>query len=185
MHRDTVIGIVGVLILVAAMIGVFSYERNQAAQGGDISGFVLANLTGPSLDGDVALGAEDAQTLTINQTNLTRIVFTLTWTPGATSTDTLQLIVAPANGTGLQNGTESAAESDGEITVELLVPNEAPVSGPLALGAGDYQVTVRFVSATLSGAPTTPVPPPAGVDQNVAYRVETALTAYAPAPASA
>lgn len=182
MHRDTIIGIVGVVILVAAMVGVFTYESGQAALA-DPGAFQLAALTGPTLEGTVDVGESASDVLSVTQTNLTKLVFTLKWGSAQTSENTLQLLIAPANGTGLTEGVESEPESDGEITVELDVPNAEPTSGPLALGTGDYQVTVRFLRAT---APGSPLPPPAGtpgLDTSVSWTLGSELTAYEPATA--
>lgn len=184
MHRDTVIGIVGVLILVAAMVGVFTYERGQAANLLGDGTLALANLTGPSLEGTANVGAEATDTLTIAQTNLTKITFTLTWSAGQTSENTVELMIAPANGTGLTEGVTGGPESDGEITVELLVPNAEPTAGPLATGVGDYEVTVRFVGASVAGAPGqvpggTPL-----TDGSLTWNLETTLTAYEPVDTS-
>lgn len=181
MHRDTVIGIVGVVILVAAMVGVFTYERGVAANLLPAGGFTAAELAGPGLDGTTPAGGETAEVLSIAQTNMTKISFTLTWANAQTSENTLQLVVAPASGTGLSEGVESEPESDGEITVELLVPNDEPTSGPLALGVGDYEVTVRFVGATPPG-PLSPAPLPV-TDSEVSWALATSLTAYEPADA--
>jgi hypothetical protein len=180
MHRDTIIGIVGVVILVAAMVGVFTYESGQAAVLGPGT-FQLANLTGASIEGSVDVGGEASDVLTLTQTNLTKVAFTLRWGSAQTSENTLQLVVAPANGTGLDTGVESDAETDGEITVEIMVPNAEPTSGPLALGVGDYHVTVRFLSAAV---PTAGVSPPGALpvtDSTVTWTLTTALTAYEPA----
>lgn len=179
MHRDTVIGIVGVVILVAAMVGVFTYERGVAANLLPAGGFTAADLAGPGLDGTTPVGSETTEILSIAQTNMTKIAFTLTWANSQTSVNTLQLVVAPANGTGLAEGVESEPESDGEITVELLVPNEEPTTGPLAVGVGDYEITVRFVGAAPPG-PLGPAPLPV-TDTEVAWALATALTAYEPA----
>ena len=185
MHRDTVIGIVGVFILVAAMVGVFSYERGQAANILGDGALLLTNLTGPALEGTADVGAEATDTLSIAQANLTKITFTLTWSAGQTSENTVELLIAPANGTGLTEGVSAGPESDGEITVDLLVPNAEPTSGPLTTGVGDYQVTVRFVSASANGAP---VGVPGGTpltDGSITWNLETTLTAYEPVDVSA
>lgn len=174
MHRDTVIGIVGVVILVAAMVGVFTYERGQAANLIDDAVLTLANSTLPALEGNVALGATADETVTLNQTGITNVTFTLRWTPGA-GVDTLRLNVAPSNATGLATGASSEAENDGEITLTVPVNNTARDG---VLGVGAWQISVEFVSAEVTTpivAPPTqpPVAPPGTTDSEVDYTVGT------------
>lgn len=174
MHRDTVIGIVGVVILVAAMVGVFTYERGQAA---DLTGpgGTVANLTGPSDDGSVAVGSSTDVTMSINTTGLTNITFTLAWTPG-NGVDTLKLSAAPGNDTGLTTGFESSEESDGEITLTIPLNNTATDG---KVGTGAWQLTVTFVSASPGGPlpVSPPVAPPGSTDSAVDFTVESALQA--------
>lgn len=181
MHRDTVIGIVGVVILVAAMVGVFTYERSQASSQGEADGGTLQTLAGPDASGTVAVGATEDKILAFNQTGITNVTFTLTWTPGqASSVDTLRLVVAPGNDTGLTSGFESEAEDDGEITLTIPVANVGPDG---ILGVGNWQVTVEFVSAAATtpvGQPPLPPPtaPPGTTDTSVDYALATSLQAY-------
>lgn len=165
MHRDTVIGIVGVVILVAAMVGVFTYERSQA---GDLDGGIgagAANFTA-SLSGNAGIGEDNAyqEILNVNQSGLTNMTFTLTWTPGDTSVDTLRLIVAMPN-----NMThESEEENDGQITLPIEIPAGTD-------SAGDWQVTVVFVDAQVdspAGPLDPPVDPAGAADTSVDVTVE-------------
>ncbi|HET6405579.1 MAG TPA: hypothetical protein VFH78_13120 [Candidatus Thermoplasmatota archaeon] len=177
MHRDTVIGIVGVVILVAAMVGVFTYERSQAGAlpggaGGEVGNFTLEAVTGTA-----AVGETEQQIVTFNQTGLTNVTFTLTWTPGAqTSMNTLELVVTMPDGTPF----EAAPENDGEITLTVPVNNTSSAG---TAGVGDWQVSVRFVSAEVTtpvGQPPAqpPVVPPNTTDQSVDFRVAIAGQAY-------
>lgn len=176
MHRDTVIGIVGVVILVAAMVGVFTYERGQAGDLTPDGGLTTGTAPGPTASGNVALGASADSTLTFNETGMTNITFTLTWTPGA-GVDTLRLVLAPAAGTGITSGFESEPEDDGEIVIVVPVNNTAADG---ALGVGDWQASVEFVSAR-AGTPGPPVEPPAGTpltDDSVDFNIATTVEAY-------
>lgn len=180
MHRDTIIGIVGVVILVAAMVGVFTYESGQAAN--LVPGeFVLATLAGPTLEGTTALDAETAEAITVSQTNMTNLTFTLSWSSTATAQNTLQLEIRPANGTGLTEGFVSEAESDGEISITLPIGNEKPTSGPLARGVGDYEILVRFLDSRPPGAP---IQPPQPVPPTASWTLATSIDAYEQAPTS-
>lgn len=175
MHRDTVIGIVGVVILVAAMVGVFTYERGQASDLLTGPGGETMNFTAPAVTGNVAVGSTSENLVTLNQTGITNVTFTLTWTPGANSVDTLVLVVAPPNGTG--DPVESSPESDGEITLTIPVANTGAGG---TLGVGDWQVVVEFVSAELSTPVQPPIQPPVGPspDTEVDFSVDVSGTAY-------
>jgi len=177
MHRDTVIGIVGVVILVAAMVGVFTYERGQASLLGDGAGAAVANFTGPSADGTVAIGATADSDIMINQTGLTNITFTITWTAGANVADTLRVIAQPANDTGLSTAFESNAEDDGEIVLTIPLTNDDTTG---ALGMGNWRISVEFVSSEVAAGPgINPPDPLPGGDQNVNFAIASALQAYA------
>lgn len=168
MHRDTVIGLVGVLILVAAMVGVFSYEQSQAA---DVDGaLILQSVPGPSLEGTTAVGEVTGETVALNQTGMTNVTFTLRWTAG-TGVDTLALAVVPPNGTTTEQVYETQGDT-GELTVTVPVPNAAR-SGETGVGA--WQVSVQFVSAS-TGLPTEPpVPVPNTTDSQVSWTLETSV----------
>lgn len=175
MHRDTVIGIVGVVILVAAMVGVFTYERGQASNVIENGGAGLTNMTGPSTEGTTALGASTDATLEFNQTGMTNVTFTLRWTP-TNGVDTLRISIAPSADTGLTSGASSEAENDGEIV--LIVPVENTAAGG-ELGVGPWQVSVEFVSAATGLPVEPPVPPPNTTDSEVAWTVDTSVQTYA------
>lgn len=173
MHRDTVIGIVGVVILVAAMVGVFTYERGQAAGLTGPDGTTPVTEAGPSLDGSVAVGATEDGTIQLNRTGMTNVTFTLKWT-AANGVDTLRLSVAPSAQTQMTTGASSDAEDDGEITLTVAVPNTV-ANG--AIGVGAWQVSVEFVSAATGLPAEPPVPPPGTTDAQVAWTLSTTIDA--------
>lgn len=171
MHRDTVIGIVGVVILVAAMVGVFTYEKGQTAALASSGSFALANLTLPALTGQVALGETESQLVNVTTTNVTRVTFTVTWAASQAATNTVNVTVRPP--AGIEAG--GMAESDGgSVTLTIDVPNGQPTSGPLLLGSGEWKIDVAFVSST--------GPAPGGLpvlaDESVAYEVATEVTSW-------
>lgn len=184
MNRDTVTGLVAAGVLVAAMVGVFFYERNVAIQNGigqDATGVGPASASGPSLEGTTAVGASKDETLVINQTGLTNVTFTLRWTAG-NGVDTMRLAIAPSQATGITTGAESEPETDGEITLTIPITNTAADG---ALGVGPWQVSVEFVSASTGLPAEPPVPPPGTTDTQVAWTVETTLQTLATPAAAA
>lgn len=183
MHRDTVTGLVAAGVLVAAMVGVFFYERGVAIREGigqDAAGDAPSSLAGPSVIGTTAAGASTAKTIVVNQTGLTNLTFTLRWTATA-GVDTMRLAVAPSQATGVTTGKESEAESDGEIVLTLPIGNAAADG---ALGVGPWEVTVDFVSARTGLPAEPPVPPPGTTDTNVDWSVETTMETVATAATS-
>lgn len=174
MHRDTVIGIVGVVILVAAMVGVFTYERSQAGDitGGD--GLTQTTAAGPEATGTTAVGATADETIMLNQTGMTNVTFTLRWT-AANGADTLRLTIAPSAGTGLTTGASSEPEDDGEITLTIPVNNTAATG---TTGIGAWQVSVEFVSASTGLPQEPPIAPPGTTDASVDWTVGTQVQAY-------
>lgn len=174
MHRDTVIGLVGVVILVAAMVGVFSYEQGQATGLTAVPALALANATLPEASGTVAVGATDSQLVNVTPANVTRVTFTVSWTGGGQATNTVNVTVRPP--AGLEEG--GMAESDsGSVTVTVLVPNDRPTSGPLALGSGEWKVDVTFVGS----AGPAPGGLPVLTDDSLAYTIGTVVESWQPA----
>lgn len=172
MHRDTVIGLVGVAILVAAMVGVFSYEQTQAADLG-AAGLALQNATLPALDGTTALGDVSEETVAIGQTGITNVTFTLRWS-ATNGADTLALAIVPPNGTASQEVFDAQGDG-GELVVTVPVPNTNRAG---AVGSGDWQVSVQFVSASTGLPQEPPVPVPGTTDAQVAWTLDTTVQHY-------
>lgn len=181
MHRDTVIGIVGVVILVAAMIGVFTYERGQAANlpgTGGGAGNATFSATAPAISA-VAVGGSGVANVTLNQTGMTNVTFTITWTPGQNSIDTVSVSIAPGATTQMTTGASSDPENDGSIEVTVPIPNTASDG---TIGVGPWEITVTFESAALNtpaGQPPVQPPPPVPVqpDSTLDFTVAIAGTA--------
>lgn len=174
MHRDTVTGLVGAAILVAAMVGVFYYERGVAADPtpDDVGAARTVTVGGPSLEGTTPVGQSTDKPFALNRTGVTNVTFTLKWTAQA-GADTLRLTVRPSAATGIEEGGVSEPEDDGEIRLAIPVNNTTPEG---ALGVGEWVVTVEFVSAA-TGTPLPPGVAPGTSDAQVAWAVETGLVA--------
>lgn len=198
MNKDTIVGIVGAVALLAAMVGVFKYEGSQAqstlgSQSFDLT-WTTEDAAGPSVDGTSPLRGATEETLVIGDANITRITFTLTWTATA-GADTLKLTVVPPEGSGLAANT-SSEENDGELDLVFDIPNTVPPAATVfgnseehaksrladtntkLAGTGNWTVTVEFVDAT--GVVPLPGAPPVQQDQQVSWTVSTTLTQYAP-----
>lgn len=173
MNRDVVTGVAGAIVLVAAMVGVFVYERNVAIAAGTAQTPPTGPLVldGPGLEGEVALGATEDALLNLTTPGMTNVTFTLTWT-ATNGRDTLRLTVAPPTGSGVEEGAVSEPEDDGEITVTVAVPNTSPTG---TLGAGDWKVSVEFVDASPDTVVDPPVTPPGTTDASVSWRLATTV----------
>lgn len=209
MHKDTIVGIAGAAILVAAMAGVFWYEgtrgaETQGARSFSVS-FAEAPVNGPSKTGTANVGTPVVETFKIAQGNLTKITFTLVWTDESTPNnqpDTFTLKVEPPNGTTIEaqesDPVANGAGAPGEIALTFTIgtlPSATTVSADTAsqaqdramsqsarsLGLGDWKITVTLTQA---GDPT-PVALPGGLPVNPVddaangWEIKTILTTFA------
>lgn len=197
MKRDTIIGIAGAVLLVAAMAGIFKFEGSQPASSLGSAAFdvawTTADANGPTTTASTPLGDTTETLLDISQTNLTRAKFTVTWTP-TQGTDTLRVVITPPEGSGLGRN-ETTADS-GEAAIEFDVPNALPPEFRLfandedqarsrvaeqntkTVGTGEWTIAVTFESA--SGVVPVPGLPPVGADTEVQWDVSAILTHYVP-----
>jgi hypothetical protein len=164
-NKDTVIGIVGSALLVAAMVVVFAYERAnaQVATGEDLEPAIAQS----SLSGSVAVGSSDTKTANITAVGPANVTFHLSWSAN-NGRDTLRLTVTPPPGSGMQASTSTPSDS-GDITVTIPVPAGTE-------NAGNWTVKVDFTAAAPDPLPGG-IPPPAGgmTDASVSYEVAVAF----------
>lgn len=190
MKRDTIIGIVGTLLLVSAMVGIFRFE---AAQGGGSSWTVTwetAEVAGPREEGTTAAGVTTPLELAFAQPNVTRNEFLLTWTDDVGSPDAFELRVtnpAGENWTGASDTgrirvlIEDLAPMPGEM--RILAPSEAEAEARTARDAttraadGVWGVTVYLPRARGVEAPGGVEVQPDGGN---AWELGTTFTTYVP-----
>ncbi|HVL49639.1 MAG TPA: hypothetical protein VM889_13875 [Candidatus Thermoplasmatota archaeon] len=194
MNKDTIVGVVGAVILVIAMIGVFKYEGDQAgsATGGRNAFDVAWSTTdkaGPSADGSVNLKGSADGALKVAEANVTKATFALTWT-ATNGKDKLKLTVTSPSGEA------KTAESDtGTVNVAFDVAplppattargddanaakkGLAPQAGANA-AVGEWKLKVEFLDAT--GIQLHPAQPPIQQDQKVSWKVSSLLTVWEP-----
>jgi hypothetical protein len=172
MNRDTLTGLVGALVLIAAMLGVFFYERGVAEDAGigaPGDADATPGFSAITLRGTATLGEVDTQIANVTATTPTSVTFHLAWT-ATNGADTLQLTVAPPTGSGITEGGASEPSDTGEISLTVEVPEGASP-------AGGWEVKVEFVSARpdpLPGGIPPPTPPPGSTDATVAYTITVA-----------
>ena len=189
--KDMVVGIVGTVILVAAMVGVFNYE---AGRGGGQSWRVSwseAEEAGPQAEGTAQAGGTAIEDLNVTAANVTRATFTLTWTDDVGAPDTFNLTISAPDGT-----MRWAEGSNGEV--EVVFEGLAPMPGEMTFLAATQEeaearaardattfnaVGVWGASVLLASAPGTVSPgggielPPDGAN---AWTLTVTLTTYRP-----
>lgn len=190
MNKDTVVGILGAVILVAAIIGIITYESSLPAAsgtgptpgGGGGMQFNVSAADGPTLasQGAQAEGTTQNGTVLLNQTNITKVEFTLTWTDDTANSapDTFDLIITSPEGKTFHD-----QQSGGSAKVVFSplnpVPNGTAMTG--RVGTGTWRIQVHMVDAGDVG-PTPPVPPPAPVpnvtDTGNAWSLTTKVSTY-------
>lgn len=190
MKKDLAIGIVGTIILVAAMIGVFRYE---ASRGGGSSFEITwedASVPGPDTAGATQAGGTAAEELEVATLNVTSIEWTLTWTDDVGNPDEFNLTVASPTGENRSvQGTsgkltvvfEGLAQRPGEM--RLLAASKDEAESRIARDAttdaavGTWSVFVKLVRAPGVVSQGGVELPPDG--QN-AWALTSALTVYEP-----
>ena len=162
MNRDTAVGIAGAVLLVAAMVVVFAYERDNAQASSAAP--VAAHLANAKLTGSVARGASDSKTDHIAQAGPANVTFHLTWT-ATNGKDTLTITATPPPGSGLKAATSQATDS-GSASVTVPIPaNQA--------SDGNWTIEVDFAQATPAPLPGGVSPPVGGMtDASASYTVD-------------
>lgn len=184
MNKDTVVGILGAVILVAAMVAIFYYEGTQVPGGtggaggtGGTGGNALyrtANATGPTASGQ---NTEEV-TVDIAQQNLTAVEFLVTWQDDAnTDPDTFRVTVTGPDG---QNATGEGSDGAAGIPVRVspiaTIPNAANAPATTA-GSGTWTISVELVNVGQVGGLPLPGQIPVS-DQGNAWDLSTALTYF-------
>ena len=168
MNKDTLIGIVGALVLVAVMVLVFAYESVNVEAADGTGDDLVASIDQASVSGSVAVGSSDSKTDNITAVGPRNLTFTLTWTASQGSA-TLRLTVTPPSGGTDVTAMTSQAEDDGSITVKVPIPADYARQGL-------WTVKVDFTQATPDDLPGGISPPVGGMtDSAVSYTVAVAF----------
>lgn len=168
LNRDTLTGILGAVVLVAAMAGVFLYERGQFqeyALDWQMSETGTQDFPGSTLQE----GNSDSHTVIIEDGTLSRVRATVTWTDDVGEPDTLNVDVeGPGDEmAGSDSGSSSPLEATADVTE---APSMATASGRTAAdaeeqaanavaseaGQGTWTITVTLESAP--GEPDDGIP---------------------------
>lgn len=191
MKKDLVIGIVGTLILLTAMVGVFRYEASQRGASFDVS-WETRSLEAAALEGGTNEGETTAETVTLDHLNLTTVEFVLSWTDETANTAPDEFNVTVTSPEGV---TRSATASNGALVVtfenisrppppvRLLGGDQDAVAAQAArdyatrVGTGVWHVNVTLVNAGDYAADGT-VPVPQLQDNANAWTLTPRLTVF-------
>lgn len=173
MKKDLVIGIVGTLILLTAMVGVFRYEATQRGASFDLT-WSTRTVEGEAVDGGTNEGDASSVVVDLAQLNVTQAEFVLEWTDNLPNSqpDLFNLTVTSPDGR-----TRSAQGDSGRVSVVFedlsIVPEAARLLGSdeeaaraqatrqfsSARAVGAWNVTVTLVQAgDVATTPAGPVP---------------------------
>lgn len=167
MKKDLVIGIVGTLILLTAMVGVFRYEASQRGASFDVT-WETRSMEAAAIDGGTNEGESTVESVNLTQANLTRVEFVLEWTDNQANTGPDEFNVTVTSPSGV---TRSASASNGRVSVVFdnlaIVPPDARLLGSDESAARDQALRqygstagmgVWNVTVTLVDAGDTPIP---------------------------
>lgn len=160
MKKDLVIGIVGTLILLTAMVGVFRYEAAQRGASFDVS-WPTREINAAATTEGINEGETRNLPVLLDQRNITKVVFRFEWTDNVANSAPDEFVVTITSPSGVNR---SAEGSNGLIevvfeglatpppTVRLLEDNEAAArqraeSYASAANTGAWSVTVQLVNA--------------------------------------
>lgn len=156
--RETAIGAVGAAILIAAMAGVFFYERSQFDDH-DVS-WRQAEAGTASRSGSLEEGSSQSYTFTADADRLSTVRVSLAWSDDAGQPDTFEVAVQASSGTYTGGG--EALSSPLEVSVPIHEAPETTTTTGRSIeeaqhrlnetatwtnGTGDWSVTVTLVSA--------------------------------------
>lgn len=150
MKKDLVIGIVGTLILLTAMVGVFRFEAAQRGAGFDVT-WPVRQVEAVSREGGTNEGETTPDLVNLTVLNATRVEFILEWTdlPANSAPDEFQLVVtSPA-------GVKRNATGDGG-TISVLFEGLAVVPTEIRLFGSDEaaaraQAQAQFTTRAAEG----------------------------------
>lgn len=199
MDRDAVVGAVGGVLVVAALVGILYTEGAKPLAGGafrwDVT-WTTAQENGAQAAGTAREGETSLTAFTVDETGLAGVVVVLVWSDTVGTGDTFRITVrAP-------DGTERSGEgvSDAGAPAEVHVPFEglSPAPGLAAVladdeaaavarareaagtaGVGEWTARIQLVDA---GDQDAPVPglPPVTEDTEQAWDLRTVLTRHEP-----
>ncbi len=201
MNKDTIVGIVGAVILVGAMVGVFWYEGTQAsALGAERFAVNFPNQAGsfPEVKGSTLEGQSTTQTISVDRANLTSLEFSLAWTDDEAGTAADQFILTVESPDGSISRSKGPATSPISVAIDSATlgqaapepktengRNEADAASRVAAahtgtaGNGNWTVTIEMSQAGKGTCAPQPVGCPAGQgDTGNSWTLKVAYTAY-------
>ncbi|GEM_PF-3733019 len=166
MRRDSVVGLVGAVILLVALVGVFRYESANV-DSGPLYGLAAAKTVG-GFEGNAAPNQQYLSTVAVKEANLTRLDFVLDASSG-----TFNLSVKDPS------GQVRAMQGSAPVRVSFPVapvPANGTQPANATAGQGAYTVTVTLVSG--ASGPQVPVTVPVVGSSGTPFKVTAMATSY-------
>lgn len=157
-NREAIVGAVGTAVLVAAMVGLFFYERAQF-EAYEVS-WTQREADDGTRSGTLEAGASESYTFTASEQRLAGVSAALTWSDDAGAPDTFELAIQGPNGTYQQTAEGDASPLEIEIPVKETpettkmtarslegARQQVNASASWTNGTGEWSMTVTLVSA--------------------------------------
>lgn len=193
--RDTLVGILGAAVLVAAMVGVFAFERSQFREY-DVT-WSMEEAGSRTMNGTLDEGDTDPHPITLTDDDLpegramAQVRATVEWTDDVGDPDTFSVAIA-----GPGDRSAGPAEDDGgSVTVEAAVvpePDATTASGrtpedaedqaaaQLDAGQGLGEWTIEVTLEEAPGEPDDGIPPAEPADGSNDYTLTVAWDVWEP-----
>lgn len=136
--RDRVVGIVGTVVLVVALVGVVRFELSQRGGGFDVEFRTVAAPAGDR-DGSLAEGATERLAFEVARANVTRMEWILTWGDDVGTPDRFNLTVTSPR------GETRSVEGDRE-RLALAFEHLAVAPPPLTLAGSEATLDARLAA---------------------------------------
>lgn len=164
-NRDTAVGMVGAVVLIAAMGGVFFYERGQFDTY-EVSWETAEVLSEPA-SGTLDEGDAADHSFSTEEERLSTVTVSLSWSDDAGDPDTLELAVQGPEGEHADSAEDSSSPLEVEVPIQE-APDTSTATGrsiedardqlndsaSWTNGTGDWTVTVTLVEAPGGQLPT-------------------------------
>ena len=200
MDRDAVIGVVGGVLVVGALVGILYVEGAKPLASGGAFRYAVtwttAQANGPQAAGVADEGVESLTAFTVQARGLAAVGVVLVWTDTVGTEDTFRMTVRGPDGRELSGEASNEAGAAGELHLDFTALSPTPTvasvfaddeTGALtrardaagSAGVGEWTARIELLEA---GDQEAPVPglPPVAEDTEQAWDLRTLFTRHEP-----